>query len=391
MRDELALYGGPKTTHEPFPAWPLFSEKTLADVLEPLKTGRVSSWSGSRGRELESRFAAWIGAPHAVSCSSGTAALHMALLGLGVCAGREVIVPSHTFASTSLAIVHAGGQPVFCDVADDHTLDPRCIEGLVTPRTRAVVVVHLYGVVCAMDRILDAAHRHGLAVVEDCAQCVGGEHRGSKAGTLGDAGCFSFSQGKHLSTGGEGGMVVTADPALAGLCRSLRDYGREQAGSGPAAHVRVGYNYRLTEMQAIVGLHELDRLESWNLHRRAGFAKAYDHAFSHLYGVQAVPLHTPDRRNAYWKYPLLLDLDRLACAGEEFRTALVAEGIPDCGGQWPESYEEPVFAASAGQGCPRAKELRERTVVLGLPPTWERSHVEHCISAVKKLLRVYRR
>jgi dTDP-4-amino-4,6-dideoxygalactose transaminase len=391
MRDELALYGGQKTAREPFPPWPQFTERTLTDILAPLKSGRVAYWSGDRGREFERRWAAWAGTRNAVCCSSGTAALHMALLAAGTMPGDEVIVPSHTFLSTSLAILHAGALPVFCDVSDDQTIDPGAIEPLVTDHTRALLVVHLYGVVCAMDRILPLARRRGLTVIEDCAQCVGGEHQGRKAGTLGDAGCFSFSQGKHVCTGGEGGMIVTDNDELAAACRSLRDYGREQEGSGPAAHVRVGFNYRLTEIQSIIGLNELERLDTWNLPRRAGFARTYDHAFSHLPGVRSLPLNTSERRNAWWKYPLQIDPEKLACGVEELRSALQAEGIPDCGGQWPESYTEPVMAARRGTLCQRGEALRGRTVVLGLHPTWEHSHIEMCVAAVKKILRVFRR
>jgi dTDP-4-amino-4,6-dideoxygalactose transaminase len=391
MRSELALHGGEKTAREPFPPWPMFSERTLADILEPLKTGRVASWSGHYSAEFETRWAEWAGAPFAVSCSSCTAALHMALLALGIGPGDEVIVPSHTFLSTSLAVLHAGAVPVFCDVASDQTIDPRAIETLVTPRARALIAVHLYGIVCDMDRVVQAARRCGLSVVEDCAQCAGGELHGRKAGTLADVGCFSFSQGKHVSAGGEGGMVVTSDEQVARACRSLRDYGREQEGQGRAAHVRIGFNYRLTEMQAIVGINELARLDAWNLQRRRGYAKIFDHAFSQLYGVHSLPLNTPERRNAYWKYPLQLDLEKLSCGVEEFCSALAAEGIPDAGSPWPESYEEPIFADRASCRCPNAEAIRGRTVVLPLPPTWDRSHVETCVAAVKKLLRVYRR
>ncbi len=391
MQEELALHGGEKTAKEPFPPWPLFAERTLSDVLEPLRTGRVASWSGAKVQELETRWAEWAGSPHAVACSSGTAALHMALLSLGVRAGDEVIVPSHTFLSTALAVLHAGARPVFCDVCDDQTLDPRAIPALLNGRTRALIAVHLYGIVCDMERILQAARKGGLKVVEDCAQCVGGEAGGRKAGTLGDAGCYSFSQGKHVTTGGEGGMVVTRDPEAARACASLRDYGREQEGPARASHVRAGFNYRLTEMQAIVGVNELARLDSWNLPRRQGFAKIYDHAFAQLYGIRALPLNTPERRNAYWKYPLQLELEKLACSAEEFRSALNAEGIPDPGGLWPESYEEPIFSEDVRAHCGNAETLRKRTVVLCLPPTWERSHIETCIAAVKKVLRAYRR
>jgi dTDP-4-amino-4,6-dideoxygalactose transaminase len=391
MREELALHGGEKTATEPFPPWPLFAERTLSDVLEPLRTGKVASWSGTRGVEFEALWTEWVGAPHAVACSSGTAALHMALLALGVQPGDEVLVPSHTFLSTSLAVLHARATPVFSDVHDDQTLDPRTIEQHVTPRTKALVAVHLFGVVCDMDRILQAARRHGLSVVEDCAQCSGGEYRGRKVGAVGDAGCFSFSQGKHISTGGEGGMVVTGLAEVARACRSLRDYGRDTEGSGPALHVRAGFNYRLTEMQSIIGTNELARLDSWNLVRRRGFAKIYDHAFSQLSGVHCVPLNTPERWNAYWKYPLQLDIEKLACDSQEIRAALAAEGIPDAGSAWPESYDEPLFAGSRASRCPVAETVRTRTLMLALPPTWEKHHVETCVAAVKKVLHAYRR
>jgi dTDP-4-amino-4,6-dideoxygalactose transaminase len=389
MREELALHGGEKTARDPFPPWPQFAERTLADVLEPLRTGRVASYAGARCTDFEDRVAAWAGAPHAIACSSGTAALHMALLACGVGPGDEVIVPSHTFASTALAVLHAGAAPVFCDAADDQTIDPRGIEPLVTGRTRAIVVVHLYGIPCDMDRILPIAARHGLPVVEDCAQAMGAEVRGRKVGTLGAAGAFSFSMGKHVTTGGEGGMVATGSADAAAACRSLRDYGREQGGDGRWAHARVGFNYRLTEMQAIIGLNELSRLDAWNLPRRRGYARIYDHAFSNLYGVRGLPFCSAERRNAYWKYPLQLDPDKLACGVEEVRRAIVAEGIPDAGGLWPEAYQEPVFPDA--RRCPAAEELGRRTVVLALHPSWEKSHVETCVAAVRKVLRAYRR
>jgi dTDP-4-amino-4,6-dideoxygalactose transaminase len=391
VRDTLALYGGEKLTHLPFPPWPQFPERTFTDVLEPLRTGRVASWSGTRGAEFETRWAAWSGARFAIACSSGTAALHVALRAFGIGPGDVVIVPARTFASTALSVLNAGATPVFCDVCDDQVLDPRAVEAAIGAKTRAVIVVHLLGIVCAMDQILEVARRHSLIVLEDCAQCAGGEFHGRVAGTLGSAGCYSFSQGKHVCTGGEGGMIVTDDPAAAEACRSLRDYGRDQETAGDRAHVRAGFNYRLTEMQAIVGINELDRLATWNLARRCGFAKVYDHAFSHLSGLRSLPLNTPERRNAWWKYPLQLDLEKLTCDAEEFQKALLAEGIPDGGARWPAVYEEPVFAAFRRSACPVAEALRKRTVTLLLPPTWEKHHIETCASAVRKALSAYKR
>jgi dTDP-4-amino-4,6-dideoxygalactose transaminase len=311
----------------------------------------------------------------------------VSLLALGV-AGGEVIVPSHTFASTALAVVHAGATPVFGDVGEDGTLNPRGIEPLITSRTRAVVIVHLYGTVCAVDRIGEIARRSGLCVVEDCAQCVGGELKGKKVGTLGDVGCFSFSQGKHVCAG-EGGMIVCEEDEIAKSCRSLCDYGRELEGTG--LHAMAGFNYRMTEIQAAIGLSEMERLDTWNLPRRRGYAKIYDHAFSQLPSVRSIPFNSPERRNAYWKYPLQVDLGRLACSGDELRRALTAEGIPECGALPPEAYEEPALRPWARGRCETAEALRERTILLGLFPSWEKSHIETCITAVKKVLRIYRR
>jgi dTDP-4-amino-4,6-dideoxygalactose transaminase len=240
VTETLALFGGPKVTAEPFPAWPRLSEKALAEAAAALASGRLVQSAGTRVAGFEAGFAAWVGAPHAVAVASGTAALHAALAALGVGPGDEVIVPSHTFVATPLAILHAGARPVFCDVTDDQTIDPRALDELATPRTRAVIVVHLYGVVCDMGRILERTRARSIAVVEDCAQALGGEWQGRRAGTLGDAGCFSFSQVKHLTTAGEGGMMVTAREEVAG--RGRRRAAARTAGvelpphRGPGSH-----------------------------------------------------------------------------------------------------------------------------------------------------------
>jgi len=394
VTDTLALFGGPKTAAEPFPAWPRLSDKAQAEAAAVLASGRLVQSAGTRVAAFEAAFAAWIGVPHAVAVSSGTAALHAVLAALGVGPGDEVIVPSHTFVATPLTVLHAGARPVFCDVTDDQTIDPRAIDELATARTRAVLVVHLYGVVCDMGRILERCRARGIPVIEDCAQALGGEWQGRRAGTLGEAGCFSFSQVKHLTTAGEGGMVVSADAGVASRARSIADLGRERGGdTAVLSHVRAGWNYHLTEVQAAVGLAELERLEDWNLGRRRGFAKAYDHAFSQLPGVKAVPLNTDTRRNAYWVYPLQLDLERLTCGIDRVREALAAEGIPLPPAAWRGCCDEPVFAEPAGSTarCPNAEALRTRTLGLYLHPTWDRPHVDLVAAAVRKVLRAFRR
>ncbi|MBR2886266.1 MAG: DegT/DnrJ/EryC1/StrS family aminotransferase, partial [Clostridia bacterium] len=300
-----------------FPGWPQFAPETFEEIANPLKEGKVSYWTGKRGMEFEEMFAKWMGAKMAISCTNGTAALHIALASLNIGPGDEVIVPSYSFIASSFSVVQAGAIPVFADVTDEHTIDPACIEALITKRTKAIIVVHLYGVVADMGPVLEIAKKHNLKVVEDCAQCIGGEYKGIKAGLIGDVGCFSFCQSKHFTTGGEGGMVVTNDEETGWECRSFRDHGYDVKTRMnmlaleeklPYIHRRVGFNYRMTEMQSVIGINEMKRFDSWNLARRFKYAKMYDEAFSGLKGIKALPVNTEERKNAYWWYPMLLDL-----------------------------------------------------------------------------------
>lgn len=401
-----------------FPMWPQFNPVTYDDVVETLKSGKVSYWTGKRGMEFEQKWADWCGVKNAISCTNGTAALHIAIASLNIGPGDEVIVPSYSFIASSFAIVQAGAIPVFCDVTDDHTIDPSKIEELITPRTKGIVVVHLYGVMCDMGPIMEIAKKHNLKVIEDCAQCFGGVYKGKKSGTIGDVGCFSFCQSKHFTTGGEGGMVVTDDDDLAWECRSFRDHGynvkqrmnllaMEEA--LPYVHERVGFNYRMTEMQSVIGIHELERFDDWNLARRKKYAKMYDEAFAGVDGIAKLPVNTEERQNAYWWYPINLDSDRVAIDAKEFTKKLAAEKIPCSGILWPEAYLENAYKNHVGFGtakfpfeskeytdpkavdydknlCPNAKRLRGVTVSLFLHPSWEEVHIQRCIDVFKKIL-----
>jgi len=417
-KEKEVVMNAPGSAELGFPTWPQFAEETFKDVLEPLRTGKVNYWTGPKGMEFEREWAKWMGANFAISCTNGTSALHIAISSLGIGPGDEVIVPSYSFIASSFAIVQAGAIPVFADVTEDHTIDPKCIEKLITPRTKGIVVVHLYGVVADMGAILEIAKKYNLKVIEDCAQAIGGEYKGTKVGVVGDVGCFSFCQSKHFTTGGEGGMVVTNDEELAWTCRSFRDHGYDVRTRMnllaleeklPYIHHRVGFNYRMTEIQSVIGLNELKRLDSWNLARRRKYAKMYDEAFIGLKGIKAVPVNTEERKNAYWWYPILLDIDVLDCDAEKFVKELQVSGIPCYGIQWPEAYEEVAYKELNGFGkakfpflskeytnpesvnyknvvCPVAKGLRKKTVSLFLHPSWEEEHINRCIDAVKNLL-----
>lgn len=401
-----------------FPMWPQFAPETLQDVLEPLKSGKVSYWTGNKGMEFEEQFAKWEGVKMAISCTNGTAALHIALAALGIGPGDEVIVPSYSFIASSFSVVQAGAIPVFADVTDDHTIDPDAVEKLITKRTKAIIVVHLYGVMCDMKRILEIAKKNNLKVVEDCAQCFGGLYNGIKSGAIGDVGCFSFCQSKHFTTGGEGGMVVTNDEEVGWECRSFRDHGYDVKTRMnmlaleeklPYIHNRVGFNYRMTEMQSIIGINELKRFDSWNLARRLKYAKMYDEAFTGLKGIKKLPLNTEERKSSYWWYPILLDLSALDCDASVILKELAGLKIPCYGIQWPEAYEEKAYKEHNGFGaakfpfeskeyadaasvdyknvlCPHAKSLRAQTVCLFLHPSWEEVHINRCIDGLKAAL-----
>ncbi len=403
-----------------FPMWPQFDEKSYNEVVEVLKSGKVNYWTGPKGMEFEQAFAKWENAKMAISCTNGTAALHIAIASLGIGPGDEVIVPSYSFIASSFAVVQAGAIPVFCDVTDDHTINPDEIEKKITKRTKGIVVVHLYGVVADMGPILEIARKYNLKVIEDCAQCIGGEYKGIKTGVIGDVGCFSFCQSKHFTTGGEGGMVVTNDEDLGWECRSFRDHGYdvrtrmnmlELEEKLPYIHNRVGFNYRMTEMQSVIGLNELARFDSWNLKRRLKYAKIYDQAFEGLKGIKKLPYNSPERKNAYWWYPIILDVDRLDTKADGFIKELVAKGIPCYGIQWPEAYEETAYKELRGFGtaqfpfkskeytdgnidytkdlCPNARRLRDCTFSLFLHPSWDEVHIQYCIDNIKDLIKVH--
>jgi dTDP-4-amino-4,6-dideoxygalactose transaminase len=369
--------------------------------------------------EFEEKWAEWNGAKYAISCTNGTAALHIAIASLGIGPGDEVIVPSYSFIASSFAIVQAGAIPVFCDVTEDHTINPAEIEQLITKRTKAIVVVHLYGVVADMAQIMKIAKKYGLKVIEDCAQCFGGEFNGTKAGVIGDAGCFSFCQSKHFTTGGEGGMVVTNNEDLAWECRSFRDHGydvKERLNmlaleeKLPYIHNRVGFNYRLTEIQSIIGLNELKRLDSWNLARRFRYAAMYDSAFKNLKGIKSLPVNTSERKNAYWWYPIVLDTVVLDIDAPGLIHELHDKKIPCYGIQWPEAYKEKAYRELNGFGahkfpflsdeytdkgsvrysetfCKVANDLRGKTVSLFLHPSWEEMHIQRCIDVFTATLK----
>src|SRR5512136_107550 len=307
---KLAIEGGAKAVQNKLVYWPQFDENAIQAVEAVLRSGKVNYWTGKKGMEFEKQFAAWQGSKYAISVATGTAALHVALSSLGIGPGDEVIVPSYTFIASSFSIVQAGAIPRFADVnLDDHCISVESAEKLVNERTKAIMPVHLYGNVTDMDKIRAFAKKHKLCVIEDNAEAFGGEYKGRKTGTLGEiAGC-SFCQNKTFTTGGEGGMVTTDDEELAWQARSFRDHGydvKERLNllaleqKLPYIHNRVGWNYRMTEMQSAIGLVELERMDDWNMPARRRNGHILLDNLAGLPQVKYAPIETPERQNGWY-------------------------------------------------------------------------------------------
>jgi perosamine synthetase len=281
---------------------PLIGEAEKRNVLEAVE----STWISSKGVFLdrfETGFAGFVGAKHGVGTCNGTVSIHLALVALGIGPGDEVIVPTFTYVASVNAITYTGATPVFVDSEmDTWNLDPALIEARITPRTRAIMVVHLYGHPADMDPIMDIARRHGVAVVEDAAEAHGAECRGRKVGSIGDISSFSFFGNKIITTG-EGGMVLTDDDALAERCRHFR--GQGVSPTRTYWHDVVGFNYRMTNIQAALGVAQLERIEDVLAAKRR-IAKRYEARLSRLPGVTFQP-EAQWARAVWWMVSILVE------------------------------------------------------------------------------------
>ncbi len=357
---KLAVDGGPQSVTNELVGWPQFDENAIKAVEAVLRSGKVGYWTGPKGQQFEEAFAKWQGSKFAINTATGTAALHVALSALGIGPGDEVIVPSYTFIATSFSVLQAGAVPRFADVnLDDHCISVESIEKLITPRTKGIIPVHLYGNVCDMDPLMALAAKHDLKVVEDNAEAFGGSYKGRKTGTIGHMAAASFCQSKTFTTGGEGGMVTTDDENLAWKARSVRDHGYdvkerlnlmvlEQKLS--YVHNQLGWNYRMTEMQSAIGLAELERMDSWNLPSRKRNAHVIMDMLGGLPQVKYMPIDTEDRQNGWFVCAFSLDIDNMNCDIDQFVAAAGAEGCPCWKVFWPQCHTEAAFRNYNGFG-----------------------------------------
>ncbi len=300
---------------------PDITEAEIEAVVAVLRTPRLSL--GPVSEQFEAAVATYVSVPHAVAVSSGTAGLHLCFRALDIGEGDEVIVPSFAFIAAANAIRYERATPVFADI-DPATLniDPQRVEEAITPRTRAILVVHNFGVPADISTILEIAERRGLLVIEDACEAIGAEHRGRKAGSMGHAGVFAFYPNKQITTG-EGGMVVTRDEALARRIRALRNQGRYETEDW-FQHTELGYNYRISEINCALGLAQMSRLEEI-LQKREAAASAYDQRLSRYQELTLPPLSVSEGRVSWFVYVVRLN------NGAGIKRETVMRGLADAG------------------------------------------------------------
>lgn len=394
----LAMDGGLPVREENFPGWPEFFQDDIEAVQEVLRSGKVNYWTGDQCTRFEEEFAWACGVNHAVALANGTVALELALKVLGVGPGDEVIVTPRSFFASASAIVLQGAKAVFADV-DRHSqnITAASIAPVVTPRTKAIIAVHLAGWPCDMDPIMDLAARHGLFVIEDCAQAHGALYKGRPVGSLGHAAAFSFCQDKVMTTGGEGGMLVTNDRSTWRKAWSYKDHGkcyREvfEKNHQPGfrwLHTGFGTNWRMTEMQAAIGRTQLRKLDDWH-QRRLDNAAILD---AELRGIPAlrVPEPTAGIEPARYKHYVFVRPEMLAAGWDRDRimNAIVAEGIPCFSGSCSEIYLEDAFKGSdmvPEQNLPVARELGETSLMFLVHPTLTEGDIRDTVAAVAKVM-----
>ena len=364
-----------------FSPWPCFTEEEADAVREVILSNRVNYWTGEECRLFEKEFAEWTGAEYAIALANGTVALDVALQVLGIGAGDEVVVTPRTFLASVSSIVNAGATPVFAEVdRNSQNITAETIRAVLTPRTRAVVCVHLAGWPCDMDPIMALAAEHDLKVIEDCAQAHGARYKGRSVGTIGHVGAWSFCQDKIISTGGEGGMVTTNSRELWSTMWSLKDHGKSweavhQPHSGAGfrwLHERFGTNWRMMEVQAVIGRIQLRRLDAWHARRLANAERIWDCA-RQLPALRA-PILGTDIVHAAYKCYLFVEPQRLAVGWDRDRilAEINARGVPCFCGSCSEVYLEKAFDNTGlrpAERLPVARELGETSLMFLVHPT----------------------
>lgn len=395
--EQLALEGGSPVRRTPFAPWPYFGEDEIQAAVEVLHSGKVNYWTGNQCRLFEQEYAEFTGTQFAIALANGTVALEAALHGLGIGAGDEVIVPARTFIASASCVAVRGARPVVADVdPDSQTLTAETIRAVLSPRSKAIVAVHLAGWPCEMDQICELARSKGIYVIEDCAQAHGATYKGRPVGGLADVGTFSFCQDKILTTAGEGGMLVTNNREVWRRAWELKDHGKnfakiEGRPSGTSfawVHDSFGTNWRMTEVQAAIGRVALGKLPNWVKQRR-GFAAILHQRLSNVPGLRlAVP--SEEFGHSYYKYYAFVRPEKLGRTWSRKRIldSIRAEGVPCYSGVCGEIYREEAFPKKWRPEfrLPNAMALGETSLMFVVHPTLTARDVEETAIAVAKVM-----
>ncbi|EPG6087514.1 DegT/DnrJ/EryC1/StrS family aminotransferase [Acinetobacter baumannii] len=382
-----------------FEPWPSFTTEEADAVKNVLLSNKVNYWTGQECRIFEKEFAEFSDTKYAVALANGTVALDVALKALDIDAGDDVIVTSRTFLASASSIVTAGANPVFADVElDSQNISRRTIEAVITPNTKAIICVHLAGWMCDMDPIMQLAAEHGIYVIEDCAQAHGAKYKGKAAGSIGHIAAWSFCQDKIMTTGGEGGMVTTNDEALWKKMWSYKDHGKSYDSiynkQHPPGfrwlHDTFGTNWRMMEMQAVIGRIQLTRMAEWTKKRTENaekILKAFD-------GSPFFNVHTPsvDYVHAYYKCYVQVNLEALpdGWSRDRIMQEINSQEVPCFSGSCSEVYLEHAFDGTPWRPKKRlenAQKLGETSLMFLVHPTLSQDSIEKTILAINAVNR----
>ena len=379
---------------EPAPSWPSYATDECDAVNAVLTSGKVNYWTGEETRLFEKEYAAYVGVKHAIALMNGTVALELPLRMWGIGAGDDVIVTPRSFVASVSCVVLQGARPIFADVdRDSGNVTAETIARVLTPKTRAIVAVHLAGWPCDLDPIMALAEQHGIKVLEDCAQAHGARYKGRQIGSIGHAGAFSFCQDKIITTGGEGGVLLTDDDTLWESAWSYKEHGKtweavytRQHGPGFRwVHDRFGTNWRLTEVQAAIGRLQLRKLDGW-IQKRRKHAAIIAERLSSLPALR-IPVVPADFYHAQYKFYVYLRPEKLKSGWSRDRLieSLTDKGVPSFSGSCSEIYRERAFDGTGWapiEHLPVAQELGQTSLMFLVHPTLTENYLHRMCDVV---------
>lgn len=378
--------------------WPAYSQDEISAVSAVLASGRVNYWTGSLCRQFENEFARWVGTRHSIALANGTLALEIALKALGLRPGDEVVTTPRTFIATASAIISTGASPVFADIdRDSQNITAETIRAVLTPRTKAILCVHLAGRPCDMDPIVQLAREYNLKIVEDCAQAHGARYKEKSVGSIGDIGCWSFCQDKIMTTGGEGGMITTNDSALWSSAWSLKDHGknweavheRDHKPGYRWVHESFGTNARMLEMQAAIGSIQLKKMAEWT-QRRTSISAEIGQSLR-KFNCLRVPEVPSYMIHAYYRLYAFVVKNQLKSGWS--RDRIIAEintkNVPCFHGSSPEIYLEKAFDGTEfrpAERLPNAQQLGEDSIAFLVHPSITDDEVANMSNVIESVL-----